>query len=120
MRDNIQIPELLFAFDSFILDCEARSLRPSTIRAYRENVLWFFDFVTEQGVFRVKDVTAHHIRAYLVSLQKRKWAQATIASAYRMVRVFFNYLVRDELLDHSPMAKVAIPTARGKSTVESC
>jgi site-specific recombinase XerD len=109
MREHTQIPELLLMLDSFLLDCEARSLRPSTIQAYRDYNLWFLEFVRDKGIFRVEDITAQHVRAYLVSLQARGWAQTSIASAYRMIRVFFNFLLRDEVIDRSPMAKVAIP-----------
>lgn len=109
MRHDTQIRELLLMLDSFILDCEARSLRPSTIESYRMYNLWFLEFAGDKGILRVEDITAPIVRAYLVHLQGRGWKQTSIASAYRMIRVFFNFLVRDDVLTRSPMAKVAIP-----------
>lgn len=109
MRHHNQISEFALTLDSFLLDCEARSLRPSTIEAYRNHNLWFLEFARDKGILRVEDITAPIVRAYLVHLQGRGWKQVSIASAYRMIRVFFNFLVRDDVIARSPMAKVAIP-----------
>lgn len=109
MTNHTQIHALTLPLESFLVDCQARSLRPSTIQAYRQYNLLFFDFIRDKGVFRVEDIAAVHIRAYMVYLQGRGWAQTSIASAYRMMRVFFNFLVRDDVLTRSPMAQVRIP-----------
>lgn len=109
MTNHTQIRALALSLESFIVDCQARSLRPSTIEAYRQYNRWFLEFAEDKGIARIEDVTAQHLRAYMVHLQGRGWAQASIASAYRMIRVFFNFLVRDDLLERSPLAKVASP-----------
>jgi integrase/recombinase XerD len=64
-------------------------------------------------VILLEDVTAQHIRAYLVAKQtttKRREASGNYShSIARAIRAFFNFCVNDGLLDASPMAGVKMP-----------
>ena len=85
---------LEIALDTYLMDCRARRLSPSTLMHYREQLLPFFRFVGEFGVITPGAVTGHHIRSYIVSLQERGLKDTSQHAAARAIRAFFNFLVR--------------------------
>ena len=97
------------AFDSFLLDAQARKLTTKTIKYYREQLSPFLTQVKGQGVTTPERVTAHHIRSYIIALQDRGLADASVHAFARAIRAFCNFLVREELLDKSPMRNVQMP-----------
>jgi site-specific recombinase XerD len=100
-----------FALDSFLLDAEARQLRPTNLIFYRQQVGKFLAYVAGTGLQQPQEITAHVIRAYLASLQARGLAPASVQSAARAVRAFCNFLVAEGLLPTSPMQRVKLPKA---------
>lgn len=100
---------LQYAMSAMLLDVEARRLSPRTLQYYREQLEPFIDFLSDARVTTPEQITAHHIRAYLVSLQRRGLASASQHAAARAIRAFCNFMVREELLDRSPMRKVQMP-----------
>jgi len=100
---------LQLALDAFLLDAEARRLTPKTIRYYRQQIQPFLDVLSTQGVITPEAITAHHIRRQMVDMQQRGLADASVHAFARAIRSFCNFLVREELLDKSPMNKVQMP-----------
>ena len=103
------LTSLQLALDSFLLDAEARRLTPKTIRYYRQQIQPFLDSLSTQGVITPEAITAHHIRRHMVEMQRRGLADASIHASARAIRAFCNFMVREELLDKSPMRKVQMP-----------
>ncbi len=97
------------ALESFLLDAEARQLSPMTRRYYRQQLEPFLHHLQEQSVVNVEELTADHIRSYLVVLQDRGLKANTVHAAARAVRAFCNFLVMEELIKISPMRKVRMP-----------
>ncbi|MCO6450747.1 MAG: tyrosine-type recombinase/integrase [Caldilineales bacterium] len=100
---------LASAFDSFLLDAEARRLTQASLRFYRQQIGYFLNYLQGQGVFESSELSAETIRAYLVSRQRRGLKDHSIHAAARAIRAFCNFLVREEVLQASPMAKVRMP-----------
>jgi len=109
LKNNKRKTGLEIALDTYLMDCRARRLSPSTLVHYREQLLPFLRFVGEFGVITPGTVTGHHIRAYLVSLQERGLKDTSQHAAARPIRAFFNFLVREEVIDVSPMRNVQMP-----------
>jgi len=57
----------------------------------------------------VSEITAHHIRAYSLSLQRRDLKDTTQHAHARGIQAWLNWLVREGDLDESPVRKVAMP-----------
>ena len=57
--------------DMFLLDCEARRLTPDTRQFYRAKLSVFLAWCDEQPVEQIGQLTAHHIRQFLVHIQRR-------------------------------------------------
>lgn len=97
--------------EMFLLHQEASRNSPRTIETYRATLQAFLDYLAERDVTHPELVTANHIRRFFVHLEGRDLAGATIQKHARSVKAFCNFLVREEVLDNSPMRKVAMPRA---------
>ena len=97
------------ALDVFLLDAEARQLSPNTIRFYRQQLQPFLFFLREKDIADPEAILAHHIRAYLVSLQKRGLKEHSVHAAARSVRAFCKFMKVEDLIASNPMRKVRMP-----------
>jgi site-specific recombinase XerD len=97
------------AYSMFLLDGEARRFSAATLEFYRFKLGGFIAWCERQGLTRVTDITAHHIRQYLVELQQQNKSGWTVHGTARSIRTFCYFLVREELLDESPMRRVKMP-----------
>ncbi len=95
--------------DIFILDCRARRLRQASLRFYTQQLTYFLDYANHAGAVSATDITSALVRGYLVHLQDRGLADASIQSAWRAVRAFCNFLVKDGVLAKAP--DIATPKA---------
>jgi len=97
------------ALDVFLLDAEARQLSPNTIRFYRQQLQPFLSYLREKDIVDPEAISAHHIRAYLVSLQKRGLKEHSVHAAARSVRAFCKFMKVEDLISSNPMRKVRMP-----------
>jgi integrase/recombinase XerD len=103
-------PQTGFALEVFLLDAQARNLSPRTLRYYRQQIGWFADYLVCHDCHQLDQISPHHIRAYLLYLQEQKrWKSASVHSAARAIRAFFNFCVAEQLASTSPMARVKMP-----------
>lgn len=93
----------------FLLDCQSRRLSPKTLLFYRTELNPFLTWLSEQGVKYLQDLTAAHVRAWLVKLQDKGLRDTSQHAAARSIRAWCNFSVAEGLLDVSPMAKVKMP-----------
>lgn len=97
------------ALDLFLLDCQIRRLTTATIAFYKDKASRFVGWLADAGATQLEDVTSTHIKKYMVSLQERGLTDHSQHDYARVVRTFFAYCVRDELLRESPFAKIKMP-----------
>lgn len=109
-----QRTKLSDAFQLFLLDAESRGFTPDTMRFYRGRLGLFFRWCEQQGLTSLADFTHTQIKLYLAELQKRDLSSAYVHSHARAIRTFCYFLVREELLDVSPFAKVKMPRLEKK------
>jgi len=108
-ENDLTDSSLALAFESFLLDVEARRLSPSTLRFYRQQIKPFLAALETVGVLKPEDIQAVHIRSYLVSLQKRGLSAASQHAAARGIRAFCNFMVMEGMLERNPMRRVRMP-----------
>jgi site-specific recombinase XerD len=58
-----------------------------------------------------ESIRREHIEAYLVDLTDRGRSPGTVAFRFRALRVLFNYLVDESVINTSPMARMEVPKA---------
>ncbi len=121
-----------FQLDEFMLFCRSRQLREKTMISYEQTLRLFERWCFEQlKIERVDAVTENVIRRYITDLMERgKYSfysndkkkdvnfperrrdfrnpisVTTINNYIRNLRVFFNWLERDDLIHKNPMRKI--------------
>jgi site-specific recombinase XerD len=89
---------------------EALNRSPRTIESYIESVRQLAAYLVAQGMpTRVESIRREHIEAYLVDLRRTGRSEATAALRYRSLRVFFGFMVEEEVIARSPMEKMQAP-----------
>lgn len=105
---HARTPTILEAYQIFLVDRQARRFTDETLRFYRDKLGQFVAYC-DDGAALLTSVTPHIIRQYLLRLQSRDLAAHTVHGAARAIRAFFRFCVAEELLDASPMDRVAMP-----------
>jgi len=93
---------------AFLLCCKVDELSPKTIETYTGHIGRFIKFCLSIGVEAPEDVTATHVRMFLLELQKR-CSPVSIHDYYRVVGRFFNWQVAEGMIPTSPMTSIRPP-----------
>jgi integrase/recombinase XerC len=109
MLQVCQPSPLRASLSAFLLDRQASRCTSKTLEHYQYTCGSFVEWLGVQGILDVGQITAHHIRAYLVRLQQRGLKDTTQHAHARGIKAWLNWLVREGDLDESPMRKVAMP-----------
>lgn len=97
------------ALSAFLLDREASRCTAKTLEHYRYTVGGFVAYLQAQNVKDPAGITSGHVRAYLVTLQRRGLKDTSQHAHARGIRAWLNWLVREGDIATSPMARVAMP-----------
>ena len=89
------------AKERFLLDCAQRN-RPRTVVEYRRHLDRHFEF----GSTRLSDLSTQDVMARVNRLRKTPAEQN---HAFVTARAFFNWAVRNRLLEHSPVSGLRLP-----------
>lgn len=92
------------AVAEFLLHSEAEGLSKSTLTWYR-SILGRF---AEQHAASLRDVTAHEVRTYLVSLRRSEYSESTVSAHTRALHRFWSWAA-DEYRIHNPMRTIKYP-----------
>jgi integrase/recombinase XerC len=101
--------KLELAYDSFIISLQAARRTANTIRYYHDFLPPFLAFLREAGVISIEDITANHIRSFLLAREGAGLASLTVHHYAACIKAWCNFLVNEELLSASPMRKVKMP-----------
>ena len=107
-NDSAQLDLATMATD-FRITLQAERASPRTIDTYLRSLNLFIAFCAADGVTAVGEVTRELIRSFTVDLEFRGAAPATVSIRWRSLQRFFNYLVDEEVIDRSPMARMNPP-----------
>lgn len=94
---------------AFELRCASQNLSWRTIALYRSQLRIFREWAHGAGLRSIKRVAPTHIRAFLEDRKKSGATSLTVDSYFRLLRTFWNFLVRDGLVAESPMRRVERP-----------
>lgn len=110
--ETLALDDVRVEIPRFRTHLEAEHKSPRTVESYVESIKQLTEFLASAGM--PLDATAirrEHIEAYLVDLGKRGRSPATAALRYRSLRVFWGWLVDEDVVTVSPMAKMSAPFA---------
>jgi len=84
---------------------------PRTIESYTESVRQLAAFLATAGMpLSATALRREHLEAYLRDLGERGRSPATIALRFRSLRVFFGWLVEEDVIGESPMRRMHAPS----------
>jgi len=92
----------------FLLSCKVNELSPRSIDDYAQKVGAFVMFCKSQGIKEPQEVTPNHVRVFLLLLRERIKA-VSVHDYYGCIHRFFNWLIEEDVLEQSPMARMKPP-----------
>lgn len=92
------------AFKLFFNDCQLRSLRPHTIKFYREQ----FHAIKVPKV----TMTENDIKQLIMDMQSNGLKASTINTRLRALRSFFNFLYKNKHIKRNPIANIKLLNQR--------
>jgi integrase/recombinase XerC len=88
---------------------------PHTVVAYKNDLDQFVEFCTKVvGDFVVKNVVVNDVRAWVVDLMENGLSARSVNRKITTVKTFYNYLMREGLVDNNPAQHVPLPKIRKK------
>jgi site-specific recombinase XerD len=95
------------ATSDFLLAKQIEGLSKNTLGEYSTKTARFAAFLSQVGIHDVEDVTAHHVRQYLASLEG--CSSVTVGIHVKILRTYFRWLVRNAYLESDPMEMIPTP-----------
>ncbi|QQE72851.1 site-specific tyrosine recombinase XerD [Brevibacillus composti] len=86
-----------------------KGLSPNTLESYQRDMIAYTSYLQEQGVTRIEDSTRTQIIGYLMSLQEKGRATATLSRNMASIRAFYQFLVRDKYIEKDPSIHLETP-----------
>ena len=109
LHDSEPFAPLDLHCEAFLLDRDAARCMPKTMTHYTYTLGIFVGWLQQQAVNSPQELTAHHIRAYLVELQRRGLKDTTQHAHARGIKTWLRWLVDEGELEDSPMRRVSMP-----------
>lgn len=86
-----------------------RGLSPHTRQGYRRDLGKLAAFCDAHGLDRWDRLNIHHIRAFVATQHRRGLGGRSLQRLLSSLRGFFDYLIRESVMDHNPAAGVRAP-----------
>ncbi|MGE5701056.1 MAG: site-specific tyrosine recombinase XerD [Clostridia bacterium] len=86
-----------------------KGLAANTLESYQRDLFGYTDFLKSQGITRIEETNRSHIINYLVILQKKGRATATLSRNMASIRAFYQFLVKDRHLENDPSIHMETP-----------
>lgn len=86
-----------------------RGLARNTLEAYERDVTMFLDFLEQNGVNDIKELTASHILHFMAEAKQSGKAASTVTREQVAIRAFCKFLTTEGMLDVDPAAAMGTP-----------
>ncbi len=87
----------------------ARRASANTLAAYKRDIEQFFEYLEAAGVKSFGDISEKKIRRYLIKLNGENYSVASVSRKLSALRMFFDYLLRLEIIEKNPLKNIASP-----------
>lgn len=88
---------------------EEKGLTRNTLESYERDLTQFLEFVDEREISSLKQINRSHILLYLRELKQKGRAAATVTRKTVSIRSFFQYLLRESMVDQDPSLQMETP-----------
>lgn len=86
-----------------------RGLAPNTLESYERDLTQYIGHLKEGGTVSLKDTAKSHIVSYIGKLRKAGKAPATVSRSIVSIRAFYQFLVRERVIDKDPSLHLESP-----------
>ncbi len=86
-----------------------KGLSANTLESYQRDLVMYVSYLREAGVKEIQDSSRTHIIGYLMSLQQKGRATATLSRNMASIRAFYQFLVRDKWMNNDPSIHLETP-----------
>lgn len=80
-----------------------------TIKSYQADLQEFDVFIKRELNLSITEIKPSHVRSYIAELLKKKKAESSVGRKLSALRSFYKYLVREQLVEASPMGLIKAP-----------
>ena len=81
---------------------EIKKLSRNTVMSYHGDLAKMAVYMKEQGITSTADIRGTTLNAYVLHMEKNGMSAATISRYIASMKAFFEYLVRERILDEDP------------------
>lgn len=100
-----------YLLKKFMIAKTVKGCTPRTLRYYRDTLKFVFDYIGKT----VDDITSDDIRMYsIIRMKKDGVTEVTADNELRVLRSFYGYLQREEILTSNPMLKIECTGTAGE------
>ena len=100
------------AIDEYLLDHQLSGHSPATVRYYRQNLVWFLDFLGDSDMAAV---TLSRAREYVLSLRERNISSVSLQTYVRALRGFLAWCYAEGRTPENIPQKLKLPKAVRKA-----
>jgi integrase/recombinase XerD len=94
----------------YLYHCQAKNFTAKTMKNKRQEYKQLKQFLMEKrGIKELESISLHDLKAYIRGKQKAGLQPQSIVTMSKTVKAFFNWCVKEEYLQESPMDKVEMP-----------
>ncbi|TCS84078.1 site-specific tyrosine recombinase XerD [Tepidibacillus fermentans] len=86
-----------------------KGLAQNTLDSYRRDLISYFKFLKTYEISSIEDTNRSHIIGYLLSLKNKGRATTTISRNLASIRAFYQFLVRDRIIEKDPSQNLESP-----------
>jgi site-specific recombinase XerD len=102
-------------FDQMISELSGVSrASENTIAAYSRDLKEFFAFCEAKNISTIDSITEKTIRHFVINLSEKKSGKATISRKLSTLRHYFQFAIRNDLIEKNPIAKIPNPKVTRK------
>ncbi len=100
------------AFISYLHNVKKKS--ENTCMSYKRDLYKLENFLEENGVTQVKDISATNLNSYVLYLERNRFAPSTISRNIAAVKAFYHFLLREHMVDEDVSENLKAPKVEKK------
>lgn len=86
-----------------------KGLSSNTVDAYRNDLIFFFDFCTERGINEINDIERTDINSYIMKLRDKKYSSSSVVRKIASLRGFYKWFCANEYGTKNPTQTLERP-----------
>lgn len=82
---------------------------PNTLLSFQRDLIKMADYFADNDIHDIRKINDTQMNSYLLYLEKHNFASATISRYISSIKSFFNYLMKERIIDNEPTYRIKAP-----------